>query len=241
MGEQNGIEYVVESLKRKPTSNRIVLPTYNMENVNQSLDDKNYLPSLVSIQFGKNDKTLIVHMHLRALEANRFLKINICEIQYLINQIRARYVEFDDVKVIISAFRVQRKEKFNCFLKAQIDMMAEEKLTTYVNFKNFEKLYWLFVEKKDAKETITKVNGVDKVYKAMQASNKVMEECGGEPIYSTDIIKMLKELLDKYKELDGIHKASSIQSEKENECEEKIDELLDQIIKKLAELKEVDD
>ena len=54
-------------------------------------------------------------------------------------------------------------------------------------------------------------------------------------------IKMLKELLDKYKELDGIHKASSIQSEKENECEEKIDELLDQIIKKLAELKEVDD
>ena len=241
VGEQNGIEYVVESLKRKPTSNRIVLPTYNMENVNQSLDDKNYLPSLVSIQFGKNDKILIVHMHLRALEANRFLKINICEIQYLINQIRARYVEFDDVKVIISAFRVQRKEKFNCFLKAQIDMMAEEKLTTYVNFKNFEKLYWLFVEKKDAKETITKVNGVDKVYKAMQASNKVMEECGGEPIYSTDIIKMLKELLDKYKELDGIHKASSIQSEKENECEEKIDELLDQIIKKLAELKEVDD
>lgn len=237
--EKKGIDYVIESLKRKPTSNRIVLPTYNMDNVNQSLDDKTYLPSLVSIQFGKNGNTLIVHMHLRALEANRFLKINICEIQYLINQIKAGNVEFDKVKVLISAFRVQQKEKFNCFLKAEIDMMDEATLTTYVNYRNFDRLYWLFLEKKDAKETITKVTGINTVYKSMQASNKIIAESGGEPIYSSEIIEMLKQLLDKYKELDEIHKTLSIQSESENECEAKIDELLAQITKKLETLKGV--
>ena len=234
------IDYVVEALRTKPTSNRIVLPTYNMDNVNQSLDDKNYLPSLVSIQFGKTGKTLIVHMHLRALEANRFLKINICEIEYLINQMKSRYVEFDKVKIIISAFRVQRKEKFNCFLKAKIDMMNETELTTRVNFKDFKLLCSLFEEKRDAKETITKVKGVKTVFEAMKTSNKVKVAQGDKPIYSDEIINMLGEALDIYDGLDKIHKASSIQSEKENELEEKLDELLDQIIKKLTELKEVD-
>lgn len=240
VGEKNGIDYVVEALRTKPTSNRIVLPTYNMDNVNQSLDDKNYLPSLVSIQFGKTGKTLIVHMHLRALEANRFLKINICEIEYLINQMKSRYVEFDKVKIIISAFRVQRKEKFNCFLKAKIDMMNETELTTRVNFKDFKLLCSLFEEKRDAKETITKVKGVKTVFEAMKTSNKVKVAQGDKPIYSDEIINMLGEALDIYDGLDKIHKASSIQSEKENELEEKLDELLDQIIKKLTELKEVD-
>ena len=74
MQEMSGIEYVVNALKIKPTSNRILLPTYNMESIVESLDDKNYLPSLASIQFGKDREKLIVHMHLRALEAKQFLK-----------------------------------------------------------------------------------------------------------------------------------------------------------------------
>ena len=74
----------------------------------------------------------------------------------------------------------------------------------------------------------------------MKTSNKVKVAQGDKPIYSDEIINMLGEALDIYDGLDKIHKASSIQSEKENELEEKLDELLDQIIKKLTELKEVD-
>lgn len=237
-GKKKGIEYVVEALRKKPTSNRIVLPTYNMENVNQSLDDKGYLPSLVSIQFGKNDQTLIIHMHLRALEANRFLKINICEIMYLMNELKEKNVDFKYVNVIISAFRVQKKEKFNCFLKAQIDMADVAMITTWVNYENFGKLCLLLAEKRDAKETITKVDGIKNVYNAMRASNDAMCEANKKPIYNEDIIEILEELMRKYEKLDKIHKTSSIQSKGERECEQQIDTLIDRIIKKLEELKE---
>lgn len=241
VGGKKGIDYVVDALKRKPTSNRIVLPTYNMENVNQSLDDKNYLPSLTSIQFGKNGGKLIIHMHLRALEAKRFLKINICEIAYLLKQLKEKSVEFERVNIIISAFRVQKKEKFNCFLKSQIDVLRPTELAVKVNSKKFSTLCQLFKEKKDAKETITKVHGIKTVYEAMQDSNKVTVEDGGKEIYSKEILDTLGKVLYMYEELDKIHKASSIQSEKEKECEGKIDILLEEIIKKLEELKEVSD
>lgn len=239
IGEKSGIDYVVEALKRKPTSNRIVLPTYNMESVNQSLDDKNYLPSLASIQFGKNGEKLIVHMHLRALEAKQFLKINICEIEYLLKQLKEKSVEFEKVEIIISAFRVQKKEKFNCFLKSKIDVLEPTKLTTWVNFRKFSDLCQLFKEKRDAKETITKTHGIRTVYKAMQDSNSAIVEDGGKEIYSEKIIGLLKEALDAYEKLDKIHKTSSIQSDEEKFYENKIDTLLEEIIKRLEELEEV--
>lgn len=235
IGEKSGIDYVVEELKRKPTSNRIVLPTYNMDNINQSLDDKNYLPSLAFIQFGKDGENLIVHMHLRALEAKQFLKINICEIQYLLNHIK-KQIEFQKVKIIISAFRVQKKEGFHCFLKSKIDVLKPTKLTTLVNYKRFSDLCELFKEKRDAKETITQTKGIRTVYNAMQDSNNAMIEIGDKEIYSEEIIELLKRALDVYEELDKIHKTSSIQSDQEAKYEEQIYCLLGNIIKKLEGL-----
>lgn len=238
VGGKIGIDYVAEALKQKPTSNRIVLPTYNMEKVNQSLDDKDYLPSLVSIQFGKNGETLLVHMHLRALEATRFLKINICEIEYLLSELKKKAVEFQNVNIIISAFRVQKKEKFNCFLKAEIDALKFAKLSLLVYSQKFEELVRLFKEKKDAKETITKVDGIQKVYEAMQAFNEMASEDGKPIVYNHEILSTLKNVLDMYELLDRIHKQSSVQSIKEHECEKQIDELLENVITNLEMLKE---
>ncbi len=240
-GEKSGIEFVVETLKSKPTSNRIVLPTYNMENVNESLDDKIYLPSLASIQFGKNDDKLIIHMHLRALEAKQFLKINICEIEFLLEQLKEKFVEFDKVKIIVSAFRVQKKERFNCFLKSEIDVMESVNLTTFVNFKNIIELSKLFKEKRDAKETITKIEGIQTVYKAMQASNETITKKSGEKVYNEEIIALLKRALDIYKQLDEIHKSLSIQSEKEELYEKEIDNILGDFIEKLEGLEKKED
>ena len=238
-GGKSGIGFVKEQLCRKPTSNRIVLTTYDMENVIQSLDDSVYLPSLESIQFGRNERKdeLIVHMNLRALEANRFLKINICEIDYILRKLRKGKdsVNFSRVKIIISAFRVHKKEKFNCFLKADIDRMPETELNAKVNHGNIGELCKLLGEKKDGMETITNVKGIKTVYKAMKASNKEVGPTGS-VYYSMKILEKFKRLLKVYEELDEFHKQSSIPDEEERECEMQINKLLDELIRKLEEM-----
>lgn len=236
-GEKSGITFVADELKKKPTSNRIVLSTYSMEQINKSLDDAQYLPSLASIQFGKEGERLIVHMHLRALEAKQFLKINICEIDYLLKKLKQNNVEFSKVEIIISAFRVQKKEGFHCFLKTEIDSMDTIDLTTLVNLGNISDLCLLFREKKDAKETITKVHGIENVYKAMISTNKLATKKGTPPIYEEEIINLLKEALEKYQQLDQIHKSCSIQSADEEEYEKEIEYILERVIEKMEEAK----
>lgn len=236
--EGNGIDFVKEQLQKKSSSNRIVLPTYNMEKVIGSLDDSIYLPSLESMQFGKEKSDeLLIHMHLRALEAKRFLKINICEIAYILDKLKAGGVGFDKVKIIISAFRVQGRERFNCFLKAQIDVMSEFSLSAKVNHGKVGELCKLFEEKRDGMETITKVRGIEAVFEAMKASNE--EAAPNAPIhYDEEILNILEGVLGVYHRLDEIHRTSSIRSEEEDDCEREIDEKLGRLIDKLKELEE---
>lgn len=240
MGEMSGIDYVVKALKKKPTSNRIVLPTYNMENIMKSLDDQNYLPSLASIQFGKHETKLIVHMHLRALEAKQFLKINICEIDYLLKKLADNAITFDKVEIVISAFRVQKIDKFHCFIKSEIDAMDSTDLITAVNYKDFLKLSQLIKEKRDGQETVIKTEGLEAIYNAMRASNKAMKKSGKEEIYSEELIGLFKQVLEEYEVLDKIHKTVSIQSDEEKKYAESIDSLLEAIIKSINELEEVE-
>lgn len=214
-----------------------MLATYRMKDIIESLDDSVYLPSLESIQFGrsKNNGELLVHMQLRALEASRFLKINICEIAYILKKLREGNIVFDKVEITISAFRVQKKERFNCFLKAEIDKLTAQKLGAKVNHGKIDELCKLLEEKRDGMETITKVNGIQNVFEAMKASN---EEAGeNAPIrYADEILEMFKEVLDVYKRLDSIHRESSIHSEEEEQCEKNIDELLGKLVQKLKVL-----
>lgn len=234
--EFSGIDYVVTALKNKPTSNRIVLATYNMKNIIDSLDDKKYLPSLASIQFGKHGEKLIVHMHLRALEAKQFLKINICEIAYLLKQLEENSVSFKEVEIVISAFRVQKKEKFQCFLKSKIDKMDPMDLITAVNLKNFGELYCLIKEKRDGQETVIKTEGIETVYRAMKASNKGMIQEGGTEIYGQELIGLLKQVLETYEKLDRLHKSFSVPRYDEQIYEQKIDSLLGAVLEKLKKL-----
>ncbi len=234
---KTGIEFVAEQLKKKPTSNRIVLSTIDMNKVFDSLDDSVYLPSLLSIQFGKYEQQdqLIVQMHLRALEAKRFLKINICEIAYILEKLREKSVTFNNVKINITAFRVQKKERFNCFLKARIDEMQEVDIAIKVSRGKIDELCELLNEKRDGVETITKMQGIKTVYEAMKASNKDGEGSRNLVYYKQEILTTLEKVLKVYKQLDNIHQSSSIQSPKEIECEKNIDQLLENLIHQLQE------
>lgn len=239
VNELTGIDFVKKKLNQKSTSNRIILSTYNMKELVQSFDDNGYLPSLESIQFGKIDEEgkLLVHMHLRALEANWFLKINICEIAYILTELKkgTDAIDFNKVDISISAFRVQKKERFNCFLKAEIDKLPEPKLGAKVSHGKIEELCKLLEEKRDGMETITKVRGVEAVYEAMKASNEEADDMSSIR-YDDEILRIFEEVLDVYKELSNIHDRTSISSQQEKECEMKIDTLLGDVIQKLKEL-----
>ena len=175
-------------------------------------------------------------MYLRALEAKHFFKINICEIEYLLNCLKEKAIKFKEVEIVISAFRVQKKEKFHCFLKSEIDVLASTRLSAIVSCKNFSKLRYLFKEKKDGQETVIKTHGIQTVYQAMQDFNMESKVMGEEEVYSKEILSLLKEVLGIYEKLDRIHKTGSVQSKQGNTYEEKIDNLLGQIIESIEKL-----
>ena len=226
---QSGIDFVFEQLRDKPSSNRIVLSTYNMKEIRESLGDKTYLPSLESIQFGKNENTLMVHMYLRALEVCHFLKINICEIEYLLSKLKDKGIEFEDVNIVISSFRAQKKNKFNCFLRAKIDTLSPIEISGMVMGGKVEEICELLKEKQDGSETITRSEGIKYLYEAIEKSNSI----DGLKRYSDRVLGMLKEVLDIYDNLNDLHKKKSIPSAQEKRYEENVQALLERVIDEL--------
>lgn len=234
--EVHGIQFIVRQLKSKPTSNKAVLTTYGMDTVTKMLKGEEYLPSLLSIQFSQSSDgdTMYVHMYLRALEVGRFLKINICEIKWLLEQLREKNVLFNKVDIAISAFRVHKKEKFNCFIKADIDNMDEKKLTAYVNAGIVSKICQMLEEKIDASETITNVKGLEALCEAMKQSSEFPELHQ----YSPAVIDKLDKVLGVYAKLDAVHKRGSINTIEEELYEKEISAGINDVI---AELKKEGD
>lgn len=124
----SGIDYIIHEIGEKTTSSRAALVTVNTKDISETAPDA-LLPSLISIQVGfdQGQTTLYVTMSLRALEASRFLKINVCEILLIAKKIHDKY-SFKKIEVAISAFRVQIKERFGCFLKAKLDTLAQSEM-----------------------------------------------------------------------------------------------------------------
>lgn len=231
--EVHGIEFIARQLLSKPTSNKAVLTTYNMDTVSKMLKGEEYLPSLLSIQFSqsKDRQIIYVHMYLRALEAERFLKINICEIYWLLEQLLKESITFTTVDIAISAFRVQIREKFNCFVKADIDAMDEKELADIVKAGNLSKICEMLKEKMDASETITNVSGLKALYKIMEESNTNSKQHQ----YSEKTINKLNNVLQNYKELDDLHKRGSEKTEAETSYEAEIAKGIEELIIELEE------
>lgn len=234
----HGIEYVAKQLKEKPTSNKAVLTTYDMNTMVKMLNGEEYLPSLLSIQFSlsENGNIIYVHMYLRALEAGRFLKINICEIQWLLKRLKELCVSFSQVDIAISAFRVQKRERFNCFLKADLDAMSAMEIGYLVWEGRITDICKMLEEKSASSETITNNSGMKNLYDAMT----MPQDDGKAYKYSDIVIELLEDVLEAYAKLDVIHKRGSIKTEDEIECEGKINKGITQIISELKKEKNGD-
>ena len=186
---QSGIDYLIHEIGDKRTTSRAVLVTVNTKDISETAPDA-LLPSLLSIQagFDQGQTTLHVTMTLRALEASRFLKINICEVLLIVKQLHSKY-PFSNVEVVISAFRVQIKEQFGCFLKAKLDTEAEQEgIVTNLSsllYSNDPKvisneigeIIRLIQDKRLRSETVIETNGIEKLRTAITTvKNKLSDD-----------------------------------------------------------------
>lgn len=232
---EHAIRTIIQQIKDAPTSNRAVLTTFSTDKALRPRGGDDYLPSLLSIQFSldSNQSTLYVHMNLRALEAGSFLKINICEIQWLLRQMKEENVRFDNVDIAISAFRVQIRERFKCFLRAEIDNLDSVKLYGIVFRGEISRICCMLEEKRDSSETITNVHGIKGLSAAMQEVKDAATP--GSPIYSDEIIGKLQDIQSAYVYIDQLQRRGSVRTDEEKMYEAHIRSGLNEIIEMLKQ------
>lgn len=231
---KHGIHHVIEHLKNKPTSSRAILSTISTTDVLGKSDDS-MVPSFMSIQFGfdaVNRNVLYVSLNLRALEVSRFLKINICEVYYLINQIRnCPVLNVEKIDLTIHAFRAQIHENFRCFLKSGIDTLSSAALLSLIFRKDYNRLIGLLEDKKSYSESIIIKKGMEELYVALTE----MKEFDDFP--SEQMLKNVKIILDAYDCLIAEGEKNSVRTERQENLYKKITQHYDKVISIIKELK----
>lgn len=214
--DKRGIDYIIEMLQNKRTSSRAVLSTIDMRNIYSSEEDC-FLPSLMVIQFGfdsDTSKTLKITLYLRALEANRFLKINICEILYLAKEIKKATkprIEFDNIDVTINAFRVQNEENFYCFVKSELDNLSAEDIQEIVMNEDYDRIAKLLEGKNKYSETVVVSTGIEILKK------KIDWYCSKHKPYPPVAVSAIEDVAAKLKTISEVRKGTSLYSELDSE------------------------
>lgn len=245
----SGIDYIIHELGEKRTTSRAVLVTVNSKDIYKTAPDA-LLPSLLSIQtgFDQRQSTLHITMTLRALEASRFLKINICEVLFIAKKIYSKY-HFENIEVVISAFRVQIKDQFGCFLKAKIDTEAQQKQITATlaillysdNVAeiagNIRKIILLIQDKKQRSETVIETNGIKSLQDSISTVKGMLPD-GKEALKPKldQVFECISELLHMLNQLKQNRANSSEQTKDMDALEEQIRSQYDMLIKEFEGL-----
>jgi len=225
--KKDGVQYIADTLREKPTSNKAILVTVDTDEIMQG-ETKGFLPSLISVQFGideNNPEKLYVTVSLRALEASRFLKINIGESLYLIKKIKsALNWPIKEIEFTLHAFRTQLKNSFSCFVKADIDQDQDRVFSLGVQ-KKCNELINLLENKKKYNDTVIVEDGIRTIYDSFIKANKFYDDVN----YGSEVLNSAKELLDAYEELKKVHSKSSVATESEEKeavAKEKLNTLI---------------
>lgn len=236
--DRKGIDYIIKELSQKNTSSRAVISTVNTYNI-LNIKSDGILPSLMSVQFSKDDAGIMyVNMSLRALEVSRFLKINICEVLYLLNKVKEK-ICFEKVHISIHAFRVQIIDDFSCFLKSKIDInYSSARLMKMLNGKKYKEVVALLEDKKSHNETIINITGIKELYEALTIC------CEGEREENVktekEAMKYVNELIILYSALKEYREGHSVVDSSIKEYERRIRETIDSICNLLKQSCEED-
>ena len=183
-GQQMNIEglswqdFIVQSLRQKPTSKRAIIPLIDKEKAFHATDDQ-YLVSLDIVQVGFSSdacNNLYITVYMRALEIRHFLPINLYEIYLIAKTIKDYFPSIEDLNICLFAYRAEAKEKYGCFKRSEIDVIRESKLSKLLTDKNYPAVVELLKQKRAMGETVIDTSWLNKLKNAIidcyQADNK---------------------------------------------------------------------
>lgn len=125
---KDGVVYIAEELKRKPSSNRALYSLLSQDDISGSGDKP--IPSFMLFQSVLDSGCLYCTVYFRALEVSEFFRINLEEIRQNIISFERRSVSFNYVRLVVFAFRAYNKPGFNPLERPKLDQMTALKILT---------------------------------------------------------------------------------------------------------------
>lgn len=168
LGEKRWEEYVIDTLKRNPTSKRAIVPLIDKTMAFKGGDGK--LVAFDIVQFGftsPESKELYVTVYLRALELRHFFPVNLCEVLLMAKKLQGQIPSIGKVSICIFAFRAEAKRKYGCYRKADIDLLTEADICKLVNQIETGELKKLLLQKSDMGDTVIEEDWLIKVTNAV--------------------------------------------------------------------------
>ena len=172
----DGIEFLINELTVKPTSDRACYSLVDMEDIVTSGDGE--LPSLLVYQVGlsKSKKTLFISSYFRAIEVKKFLPINFGEAAYIAKKLQEKFYDIDKIELNFYIFRARYIDNFYCYEKCKIDKIKEAEITAKVFCKDYKEIINLLYEKKSVEETIVEVSGMKSLQNAISVAESLVRK-----------------------------------------------------------------
>lgn len=128
------IQWMIDELERKRTSNRAIATLVTIKDTIGSGDGK--LPSFTLLQVGfesAGESILYLTAYFRALEVSEFLPINMAEFAIIANRIADHFVDISEVYLTLHAFRAHVIDGYRAHEYALIDTITPDEIVAAVH------------------------------------------------------------------------------------------------------------
>lgn len=162
-------EFVVNLLRKNPTTKRAIIPLIEKEKAFHSSDDQ-YLVSFDVVQVGfASDacKTLYITVYLRALEVRYFLPINLYEVYLIAKTLKESFSSIEEINVCLFAYRAEAKRNYGCLKKADIDLLRESHLCSLIFEKKYDEITALLEQKSRMGDTVIDMSWLSRLKNAI--------------------------------------------------------------------------
>ncbi|MEH6357455.1 MAG: hypothetical protein V7745_00590 [Pseudomonadales bacterium] len=179
---KGGLQHVSDELNQKRTSNRALYSLINQKNITDSGDDP--IPSFMVFQclLDEHSDVLFVSVYFRALEVSSFLRINLEEIRQNLVNLYEKNVNFDRVKLLITAGRAHHTPGQLSLERPKIDLFTQLKLYKMLKESPAE-IRELLIEKASAQSVIS--------YKSLELLKECLEEVNCSQLKINDLQKAI--------------------------------------------------
>jgi hypothetical protein len=153
----DGMQHIIEELTKKPASNRALYSLINNSDIIGSGDAP--IPSFLIFQTKIIDNTLHATVYFRALEVAKFLRINLEEIRFRLEEIQNSITTITDVRLGIFAFYAYCNAKIEPLVRPNLDRLNSPQLALLIREKhpNLKK----FLDEKSKVGTVIELESIN--------------------------------------------------------------------------------